>query len=228
LGPDRRRSRRGPAAHVQNPLAEEEGTVERSLVTMSTCHLDIGCGDRPKNPYGRGKLYGLDIAENVGGAPVDVYSTANLALEKIPFDDNFFDSVSAYDFLEHMPRVICFPGQNTMRFPFVELMNEIWRVLKNDGLFYASTPCYPSQEAFIDPTHVNFITKNSHIYFTRPFCLAKIYGFVGNFDVVRVKRTKPRYEYEPYNLTLEQKWQKLKDTLKKRNTYMLWEFRAVK
>lgn len=202
--------------------------MERSLVTMSTCHLDIGCGDRPKNPYGRGKLYGLDIAEKVGGAPVDAYSTANLALEKIPFEDNFFDSVSAYDFLEHMPRVVVSPGQNTMRFPFVELMNEIWRVLKNDGLFYASTPCYPCQETFIDPTHVNYLTWNSHIYFTSPLFLARTYGFVGYFDVVRVKKTKPRYVYEPYRLTLQQKWQKLKDTVKGRNSYILWEFRAVK
>ena len=217
-----------PSSARQNPLAQEEGTVERSLFTMSTCHLDIGCGDRAKNPYDRDKLYGLDIAEHVGGAPVDVYSSANLALQKIPFEDNFFDSVSAYDFLEHMPRVIFLPGQNAMRFPFVELMNEIWRVVKNNGLFYASTPCYPCQEAFIDPTHVNYITEKTHVYFTRPLCLAKIYGFVGSFDVVRVKRMKPRYELEPYNFTLKQKWQKVKDTVKKRNTYILWELRVVK
>lgn len=195
---------------------------------MSTYHLDIGCGDKARNPYGRDKLYGLDIIENGSGICVDDYSMANLTLEKIPFEDNFFDSVSAYDFLEHMPRAIILPGQNIMRFPFVELMNEIWRVLKNNGLFYASTPCYPYQETFVDPTHVNYITEKSHIYFTRPFCMAKIYGFFGCFDVIRVERIYPRYELEPYNLTFNQKRRKLTDMLKKRNTHILWEFRVVK
>lgn len=195
---------------------------------MSTCHLDIGCGEKARNPYGRDKLYGLDVAENVGGALVDVYSMANLAVEKIPFEDNFFDSVSAYDFLEHVPRAIFIPGQNTMRFSFVEVMNEIWRVSKNNGLFYASTPCYPCQEAFVDPTHVNYITKNSHLYFTRPFSFAKIYGFVGCFDVVRVKGYRPRYEYEPNHFTFRQKLKKIQDTLKKRSTHMLWELRVIK
>lgn len=195
---------------------------------MSTLHLDIGCGEKARNPYGRDKLYGLDIAENIGAEPVDVYSTANLAVEKMPFEDNFFDSVSAYDFLEHVPRVVFLPGRNMMRFSFVEVMNEIWRVLKNNGLFYASTPCYPCQEAFVDPTHVNYITKNTHLYFVNPFCFAKNYGFIGCFEVVRVERYNPRYEYEPNNFTFKQKLKKLQDNIKKRNTHIMWEFRAVK
>ena len=195
---------------------------------MNTFHLDIGCGNRAKNPYKRDKLYGLDIMESVDNSCIDEYASANLAVDKIPFGDNFFDSVSAYDFLEHMPRVLYMYEQNKMRFPFVELMNEIWRVLKNNGLFYASTPCYPYPETFIDPTHVNYLTEGSHVYFTRPALLAAMYGFVGCFDVIRVKRIKPRFEYEPNVLTFKQKIKNIDDILKRRKTYILWEFRAIK
>jgi hypothetical protein len=30
---------------------------------MSTKHLDLGCGENPRNPYGQECLYGLDIAD---------------------------------------------------------------------------------------------------------------------------------------------------------------------
>lgn len=195
---------------------------------MSSHHLDLGCGGKVRNPYKRDRLYGLDIIDKVDDTSIYKYSVANLTFEKIPFEDDSFDSVSAYDFLEHVPRVLQSQERNKTRYPFVEVMNEIWRVVKNNGLFYASTPCYPCQEIFVDPTHVNFITENSHIYFTDPLCAAKMYGFVGRFNVVRVKRINPRYEYEPVCLTFIQKWKKMEDMFKKKNTHILWEFRVIK
>lgn len=195
---------------------------------MTTRHLDIGCGGHARNPYKAERLFGLDIMAEAGDPRVDEYASANLAVERIPFGDGFFDSVSAYDFLEHVPRSLYLPGRGGMRFPFVELMNEIWRVLKDGGLLYASTPCYPFQEAFVDPTHVNYITGKSHFYFTGPSPMAAPYGFVGCFDAVRVKVIKPRYDYEPLAMTFLQRVKKIEDGLKKRNTHVLWEFRAVK
>jgi len=195
---------------------------------MTTRHLYIWCGVRPRNPYKADRLYGLDIMAEAGDLRVDEYASANLAVERIPFGDGFFDSVSAYDFLEHVPRSLYLPGRDGMRFPFVELMNEIWRVLKDGGLLYASTPCYPCQEAFVDPTHVNYITERSHAYFTRPSLMAAPYGFVGCFDAVRVKMIKPRYDYEPLEMTFLQRVKKIEDGWKKRNTHILWEFRAIK
>jgi SAM-dependent methyltransferase len=172
-------------------------------------------------------VYGLDISSDVSASNNNIV-IANLAVDRIPFQDNYFDSVSAYDFLEHVPRAIYLPDNNTMYFSFVELMNEVWRVLKNGGLFYASTPVYPSQEAFVDPTHLNYLTDRTHIYFTRPHCMAEMYGFTGCFDVVRVKRIRPFYDFEPYRYTFGQKFKKMKDVLKKRNTYILWELSAIK
>lgn len=78
-------------------------------------------------------------------------------------------------------------GEST-RFPFVELMNEVFRVLKDEGIFYSHTPAFPFPEAFVDPTHVNIITEDT---FPRYFCSAGEslpgagrYGFVGNFQLV--------------------------------------------
>jgi hypothetical protein len=63
-------------------------------------------------------------------------------------------------------------------------MNEVWRVLKPNGIFKAHTPAFPKQESFVDPTHVNFITDQTVNY----FCggeytnLSKSYGFDGMFE----------------------------------------------
>ena len=78
---------------------------------MNTRHLDIGCGGKARNPYKADKLYGVDIMESVENPWLDEYASANLAVEKIPFEDDFFDSVSAYDFLEHVPRSLYLPEQ---------------------------------------------------------------------------------------------------------------------
>lgn len=104
-------------------------------------HLDIGCGYKIKNPYNSSNLYGVDIHSNKENL-IKNYKKANLILDKIPFPDSFFSSVSAYDFIEHIPRQQFINEE--MQYPFINLMNEIYRVLKPNGLFFASTPRLPS------------------------------------------------------------------------------------
>jgi SAM-dependent methyltransferase len=190
-------------------------------------HLDLGCGENPRNPYGRDLLYVVDI-RLAGSLNVHVLKRADLARGKIPFEDNFFDSVSAYDFLEHIPRTMPAAANGGSVFPFVELMNEIWRVLKPDGMFYAQTPAYPRSEAFQDPTHVNIITDRTHRYFIEPHGGASVYGFKGCFRVRRVKWIRPKYDFEPDRLNVQQLLRKIVDILKNRNSHLLWELEAVK
>ena len=112
---------------------------------------------------------------------------ADVVLDPIPFDDSFFDGISAFDFIERIPRVLYAPR---LRFPLVELMNEIHRVLKPGGLFLHSTPAFPSKQAFQDPTHVNIITEDTiPLYFCEPNNWAKElgYGFHGSFELVEQK-----------------------------------------
>jgi SAM-dependent methyltransferase len=195
---------------------------------MSTRHLDLGCGPVPRNPYSRDELCGVDIAPRGETAGIDIRA-ANLSLNPIPFPDSYFDSVSAFDFLEHVPRVLptaC--GQNT-RFPFIELMNEISRVLRPGGLFYALTPCYPAKEAFQDPTHVNIITERTHSYFTGQDPLGRMYGFTGHITARTVAWGVHRDSLVPCNSpTLHQRIRRLNYRLKGRLSHLVWEFGCSK
>lgn len=189
-----------------------------------THHLDIGCGTRPRNPYKRDTVWGVDISACVVSENSNI-KICNVALEKIPFDNNFFDSVSAYDFLEYLPRSLIIEGKSY--FPFVELMNDVWRVLKPNGLFYAVTPAYPRQEAFVDPTHTNFITEKTHEYFTPPHYLARMYGFEGYFTIRRIGWVRLMRDYEPLNPSLAQRVKKFKDRMKRRMAHFMWEFEKI-
>ena len=110
------------------------------------------------------------------------FRAANLAVEAIPWPDNTFGSVSGFDFIEHVPRILLSADGRATRFPFIELMNEIWRVLVPGGRLYTVTPTYPHPEAFQDPTHVNIITERTHEYFCGDSPLGRMYGFVGHFS----------------------------------------------
>jgi len=148
-----------------------------ALKLLDSSALDIGCGDTPKNPFKAKNVYGIDIRENQAKG----IKYADLNIEAIPFEDLKFDYITAHDFLEHVPRI--FYGPN-VRFPFVELMNEIYRTLKPGGIFYSHTPIYPFSAAFRDPTHVNMLTDETFpLYFDDKHTWAKMYGFNGSFTI---------------------------------------------
>lgn len=143
-------------------------------------HLDIGCSNIKRNPFGDGKVFGLDIND----FPEEDIFKADLVLDKIPFQDNFFDHISAFDLIEHIPRII-YIGRERKE-PFIGLMNEIYRVLKPGGIFLSHTPMVPFDDAFSDPTHVNYISTETFKYFCRDkngFIYSKIYGFNGCFKI---------------------------------------------
>lgn len=144
-----------------------------------TKSLDLGCGANPRNPFSADEVFGIDLRNDLGPNIL----SADLAIEKIPFPDAWFEWVTAFDFIEHIPRVLYFPKR---RNPFVELMNEIYRVLKPGGIFLSLTPAYPHAEAFQDPTHVNIITEMTFpAYFDHIHRWAAAYGFTGAFRILR-------------------------------------------
>lgn len=198
------------------------------MTTPKTCHLDLGCGAVPRNPYRRDQVIGVDIAPRGQAAGCEMVQ-ANLTLEPIPFEDNRFDSVSAFDFLEHVPRVLPTPNGQATRFPFIELMNDISRVLKPGGMLYALTPCYPSSEAFQDPTHVNIITDRTHLYFAGPQPLGRMYGFSGHFEARRIDWVVPRDATDAAaTMSLHQRWRRFNYRRKGQLSHLRWELKCVK
>jgi len=155
----------------------------KNLLAMPASRtLDLGCGLQPRNPFQAEAVHGVDIRGESGSNIV----AADVFNDPIPFNNEYFNYVTAYDFIEHVPRTSC--EQGTTRFPFVQLMDEVWRVLKPGGLFMSYTPAFPSQQVFQDPTHVNTISENT---FPLYFCqtqdnqpLARMYGFRSSFRLI--------------------------------------------
>ena len=203
----------------------------------TTRHLDLGCGERPRNPYGCNEVHAVDISDaaaQAAGVAADRFRRANLSVEPIPHIDSSFDSVSAFDFLEHVPRVLNTADGRGTRLPFIELMSEIHRVLKPGGKFYAMTPAYPRDAAFLDPTHVNVIASGTWRYFcTDPrdnaLPMARIYGFGGNF---RMLRNEWALLPEAFSANAALPWpRRLKRWQRERLgrlTHLVWEFECVK
>ena len=151
------------------------------------CSCDLGCGSKMRNPLRATSVIGIDVGGELGESIIK----ANLILDPIPLESASMSVVTAYDFIEHVPRIISVQGN--LRYPFIDLMDEIYRVLKPGGLFFHSTPAYPSPTAFQDPTHVNIITEETFpMYFCKGFSefmgsdepAASIYGFKGSFEMI--------------------------------------------
>jgi SAM-dependent methyltransferase len=210
-------------------------------MTVPDRHLDLGCGEVPRNPYSRSQVCGVDVRPLAAHGSFE-YRIANLFLDPIPYGDDNFGSVSAYDFIEHVPRILPTPDGRSTTFPFIRLMNEIWRVLAPGGRFYALTPAYPNAEAFTDPTHVNIITEQTHTYFCGDEPLGRMYGFNGSFRAIDVRRV---YRSDAYSaiagssennssaksfsrkLRSVSRWLRGKQA-SPRPAYLLWELEAIK
>jgi len=195
-----------------------------------TRHLDLGCGDNPRNPYLMEHVYGVDVVEFK-----DVALGSRTKLFKadlfgpLPFESDFFDSVSAFDFIEHLPRShFCETRHSTVN-PFVDLMSEAWRILRDGGLFLASTPAFPHKKSFQDPTHVNIITEDTHTYFLGPDPYARRYGFKGHFQEVFVGWDAQKNAWLPLQSDFRKRFRNFEHAfLKGGRSHITWVFRAIK
>jgi SAM-dependent methyltransferase len=75
----------------------------------------------------------------------------DLTKRPLPFDDNHFDEVHAYEVLEHI-------GQQGDWRAFFEEWSEWWRILKPGGHLYACSPVWSSEGAWGDPGHTRVMS----------------------------------------------------------------------
>jgi SAM-dependent methyltransferase len=142
--------------------------------------VDLGCGFEPQNRFFADELFGVDL---VGDQSKNILK-AKLGFEKLPFNNNSLDYITAYDLLEHIPRYADLAEHGDA--PFIFLMNEIYRVIKKGGVFLSHTPIYPYLGAFQDPTHTNIMTADTlRLYFSNEkFNIAEHYGIETNFKIL--------------------------------------------
>lgn len=188
----------------------------------SSIHLDMGCGSNARNPFSAKKLIGGDILpqSKIGELLDFEYIKLDLTGD-IPLANDSVDSISGFDFLEHLLR-----GPSIETNLFVKFMNEASRVLSRGGILLLVTPAYPSPAAFQDPTHVNFISEQTVQYFVgkNPAATNLGYGFIGHFELVLQEWVGPFSKvWNPRPIQKDLEKNNLLEVLK----HFVWAFKKV-
>ena len=124
--------------------------------------LLIGCGNRKNKqitfeeiPEQWIELTTLDIDPETH--PDVVHDLEDLPL---PFDDDMFDEIHAYEVLEHTGQ------QGDWRF-FFNQFYEFWRILKPGGYLIGSCPKWDSQWVWGDPGHKRILSSHTFVFLSQ-------------------------------------------------------------
>lgn len=117
--------------HFRAVLGKSEWLMGAPLKVLDR-KLHLGCGmDRREGWINLDRIAGADVV-------------CDVTTERLPFDDSSIDYVYSQDFLEHLPAEFAVP-----------VMNEIWRVLKPDGIMEHYVPNAGSRNDFGSPSHLS-------------------------------------------------------------------------
>lgn len=120
--------------------------------------LLIGCGsmrDKRMTCDGTGEFSNLTTLDyNPDHKPDHIW---DLTCGVLPFSDNSFDEIHAYEVLEHTG------AQGDYKF-FFKQFADFWRVLKPNGHLLATCPSRLSPWALGDPSHTRILQKEQLIF----------------------------------------------------------------
>lgn len=89
----------------------------------------------------------------------------------LPFKDESLHAVRCWHMLEHLPPMTLILDWDQRSVEYrntrIEVMNEIWRVLKPDGKLWIEVPLFPTEDAINDPTHLGWFSPGTFDYFTK-------------------------------------------------------------
>lgn len=129
--------------------------LEQLVLAKAGFRLDIGCGEHKQGPT----WVGMDIQEIPG--VTDVVWDWNC--HPWPFPDESVLQAVASHVVEHIPTVAI--TERGTRLPFIEFMDEVWRILKPEGQFAIAYPHGSSQGFLQDPTHCHALNETQWSYF---------------------------------------------------------------
>jgi len=140
--------------------------------------LDIGCGNGWLTHYVSKKAYtGITYSKSeVKNLQKNGYRAIilNIEKDKLPFKDETFDCVFASHIIEHIEKK-----------ELINLMNEIKRVLKKNGVIILTTPTEYSFGFYAEWTHV------------RPYNHGSLPNMIKDFEYVDVDWTYPAINTMP-------------------------------
>lgn len=166
--------RRHAAGEAPSSITVNEPEGASMPVPAATLRQDtynellIGCGSRhEKDIYVNERkqwtnLVTLDI--NADHRPDVIWDLTRVPL---PFEDDTFDEIHAYEVLEHVGT------QGDYRFFFAQF-SDFWRILKPGGVLIGTVPLPTSVWAWGDPSHTRVIPKESFIFLDQTQYTAQI------------------------------------------------------
>jgi SAM-dependent methyltransferase len=84
----------------------------------------------------------------------------NLDNRPLPFENDTFDNIHAYEILEHL-------GRQGDALSFFEEFYEYWRILKNEGELRGTCPMWNSPWAWGDPSHTRVLTPGTFTFLSQ-------------------------------------------------------------